>query len=325
MSKKKKTSKFEFVELPPKFEQRFIELFPEPIDQIKIRKTFAKRPTTFRINTLKSSLDEVLPQLQQNGFKFDRVEWSADAFILRNRSKQDLMELSIYTDGKIYIQSLASQLPPVILEPQPEEKILDLTAAPGSKTSQMAAMMSNTGEIIANDMNKVRFFKLKHNLENLGVTNAKLRMENGVFLCREYDAYFDRILLDAPCSAESRFVLGDPKTLGYWSEPKVKDMAYTQRKLMLSAWQSLKPGGTLVYSTCTISPEENELQITKFLEKVDNAKLIPIKLPGINNLKIPNEFRNKQIPADVLQNCLRVYPTADIESFFVAKILKHNA
>lgn len=163
--------------IPEKFLERLAQIVgPSFLAQIK--QTFVERPTSFRVNTLKGKKDEVIEVLNQNGFKFERVLWYKDAFILLNKSKRELTDLDIYQEGKIYIQSLASMIPPLVLDPQPGEKVLDLTAAPGSKTSQIAALMEGKGELVANDNNKIRFFKLKHNMEILGV-NVKLRMEHG--------------------------------------------------------------------------------------------------------------------------------------------------
>jgi len=355
MSKKKNKKSASSV-LPEEFLERLTSIVGLSYFE-QIKKTFVQRPTTFRVNTLKAKREEILEILQQQGFKIQRVQWYKDAFILLNKSKRELTELNIYTEGKIYIQSLASMVPPLILGPQPGDKVLDLTAAPGSKTSEIAALMNRTGELVANDNNKVRFFKLKHNLEMLGVIDAilplgkgeaegvdekqksttptppfqggekswkvLLRMEHGCALAREYPHYFDKILLDAPCSAEARFVIGDPKSTGYWKERKIKEMAYKQWQLLLGAWSALKPGGTMVYSTCTFAPEENELQITKFMERNEDAEIQDIKkILDIGYLPITKEFKGKKVNEEVVDKALRIKPTGEIEGFFVVKIRK---
>lgn len=377
--------------IPEKFLERLTEIVgPSLCNQLKL--TFVQRPTTFRVNTIKakknsfvipdytdtkkhyepaSGKEEIIEVLNQNGFKFERVQWYKDAFILKNKTKRELTDLDIYKDGKIYIQSLASMVPPLILEPQPGDKVLDLTAAPGSKTSQIAALMDKQGELVANDSNKVRFFKLKHNMEILGVTGSfrkgaqattrnlsenidggiqhnsnisstvaskdpsphlgsvqdflTLRLEPGSALVHEYLEYFDKILLDAPCSAEARFIEGEPETYGYWKEHKIKEMAYKQRKLLFSAWSALKPGGILVYSTCTFAPEENELQISKFLESIDDAELIDIELPELKRLPIAKIWKGKEINKQVIKKAMRILPTKEIEGFFVIKMHKKTA
>lgn len=328
MSKKRNKRKKVFsVSIPDIFFTRLADMFGQSFFE-ELRHTFVERPTTFRINTLRSSEEVVLDVLRREGFELEKVPWAVSTFILKNKKKRDLCDLTVYTDCMIYLQSLASMIPPLVLDPKPGERVLDLTAAPGSKTSQIATMMRQTGELVANDKNKIRFFKLKHNVEQLGVYNSEksdwmlaLRMEFGESLVQEYDAYFDKILLDVPCSAESRFVEGNIKTYGYWREQKIKEMAYTQRKLLLSSWNALKSGGTLVYSTCTFAPEENELQISLLLDRMKDAEIAPIELSSVERLPILREWKGKKIHPDV-QNCMRIKPTKDIEGFFVANIKK---
>lgn len=313
-------------DLPDAFLSRLTDMYGRSIFR-ELEKTFVERPTTFRVNTLKHFSTSALKQeIEERGFKLKQISWYKDAFVLLNKRKRELTELPMYEEGKIYIQSLASMLPPLVLDPKPGEKVLDVTAAPGSKTSQIAAMMEKKGELIANDNNKVRFFKLKHNMELLGALDDSgfltLRMEDGAWFCKEYPAYFDKILLDAPCSAEARFVQGKPKTYGYWSDRKIKEMAYKQRKLLLSAWTALKPGGTLVYSTCTFAPEENEMQISRLLERFpDQVEVISIVLPKLKTLPPLVSWKGKTFHPQV-KRAIRIFPTNEIEGFFVAKMKK---
>lgn len=329
MSKKKNKKTYSTV-LPDKFPER-LELMFSPSIAAEVRASFVERPTTLRINRIKGS-KEVIKELEADGFKFDRVSWCEDAFVLRSKTKRELTDTETYKLGKIYIQSLASLVPVLVLDPKPGEKILDLTAAPGSKTSQIAALMAGRGELAANDNNKVRFFKLKHNMELLGVGDGVVRdpaadwkfslhMKHGGDLCRDYPEYFDKILLDAPCSAEARFVTNDPDTFGYWSERKIKEMAFKQRSLLFAAWAALKPGGTLVYSTCTFAPEENELQIDRLLERYSDAELIKINLDLPSALPPLKTWKGKDISKALSLAC-RIKPTPLIEGFFVAKLTK---
>ena len=351
--------------LPEKFLERLTEIVGPSLYR-EIEHSFVERPTTFRVNTIKAKRQDVVEYLNSQGFKIRQIVWYKDAFVLINKTKRELCDLDIYEQGKIYVQSLASMVPPLVLDPQPGEKILDLTAAPGSKTSEIAALMHSQallrqgyggqGELVANDNNKIRFFKLKHNMEVLGVDRHceedpsaslgtgseiqatgsprpfgprddgwrfSLRMEHGGSLCREYPEYFDKILLDAPCSAEARFVVGDPQSTGYWKEQKIKEMAYKQWGLLLAAWSALKPGGILVYSTCTFAPEENELQVTKFLERVGDCQILNIEiLTDIRRLPIVKEFKGKKVNLEVAKKAMRIMPTKEVEGFFVAKIRK---
>ncbi len=326
--KRKKKKKLVFSgPIPEDFFARLTAMFGADL-ATELHASFVSRPTTFRINPFVSLEKEVLDILAGEGFELDTVPWQSGVFILRNKEKADICDLKVYTDKMIYLQSLASMVPPVVLAPQAGDRVLDLTAAPGSKTSQIASMMDRTGELVANDKNKIRFFKLKHNMEQQGVIGegkedwtVRLRMEPGTKLTAEYPEYFDKILLDAPCSSEARFVDGKPKTYGYWKERKINEMAYSQQKLLFAAWEALKPGGTLVYSTCTFAPEENEMQISALLDRVDDAEVFPIQIEGLESLPILTEWNGESIREEV-QQCLRVKPTGDIEGFFIAKVRK---
>lgn len=315
-------------ELPERFLARLADMYGQSIF-LQLKKSFVERPTTFRINRIKALKHEnIKALLEEKGFRSKRVSWYEDAFLLQNKSKRELTSVSDYVEGKLYVQSLASMVPPLVLDPKPGERVLDLTAAPGSKTSQIAAMMEKQGELVANDNNKVRFFKLKHNMELLGVFDdtgfLTLRMEDGSRLCGEYPAYFDKILFDAPCSAEARFIEGEPKTYGYWSERKIKEMAYKQRKLLLSAWTALKPGGILVYSTCTFAPEENEMQISRLIERFSGeVEVLSITIPGLKTLEPLRSWKGKAFHPEV-KKAVRIFPTGEIEGFFVAKLKKRN-
>lgn len=348
--------------IPEKFIERLTEMFGVSLSS-QIQQTFVERPTTFRVNTIKAERNEVRQILFDLGFKTDNVMWYKDAFILKNKSLRELQETDLYKTGKIYVQSLASMVPPLVLDPQAGERVLDLTAAPGSKTSQIAALVHCEGELVANDVDKVRFQKLQHNLELLGVVGGVvethlgasltrglkthqgvsanqethqgasvqqgennwqliLKNENGVPLAKEYPNYFDRVLLDAPCTAEARIILNQPATYSYWDEKNIKDTAYLQRQLLFSAWQMLKSGGVLVYSTCTFAPEEDELQITKFMDRNKDCDIENIEILNINKLPILKSWNGIEINKKVVKKALRIMPTREVEGFFVIKMRK---
>ncbi len=325
MSKKNKSiNRITPNQLPQEFLERLQLIAPGSYSQVE--RSFETRPTTLRINTIRADRLETLDQLKREGFKVNSVPWYYDAFILTNRSKRELTDTTVYKEGRIYLQSLASMVPVLVLDPKPGERVLDLTAAPGSKTSQIAAAMQCKGELIANDVNKIRFFKLKHNMELLGIcseekTFCSLNLSDGYKLTLKYPEYFDKVLLDAPCSAEARFVKKDIKSYGYWSEKKIKEMDYKQRQLIFAAWGALKPGGVMVYSTCTFAPEENELQIGRLIEKRDGVEVLPAMIPNLRTLPILKEWKGETIPIEV-SKCMRIFPTEQIEGFFVAKIRK---
>ena len=312
----------EISQLPGEFLERLRQIIPSN-KWDEIANTFSEdRPTTFRANTLKTTVRTVREVLEQQGLKADLVSWYPDAMVLARGRLRDLQETDIYKKGEIYVQSLNSMLPPLALDPQPGENILDLTAAPGSKTTQMACLMKNQGRITANDNNKVRFFKLRANLEMQGVGIAHTSLKFGETFGREHPEEYDRVLLDTPCSAEGRFNVREPSSYGFWKIKKVKEMAGKQKKLLYSALMALKPGGTLVYSTCTYAPEENEGVLEWALSKfgkgigIEQVRFsIPNQMPGLSS------WAGMSFDAAV-RNSVRIVPTQNMEGFFVARIKK---
>lgn len=307
-------------QIPEEFFERLKLIAPNPTEFQTIKSTFVERPTTFRINTIKADPQTTANSLKKQNFKIQKAPWSDIAFQLQNKSKKELMETTEYEQGHIYIQSFASQIPPIVLDPKPGQKVLDLTAAPGSKTSQLAALTNQEADLTAVELNKPRFFKLKHNMDHLGV-NAEIHLQDGVLFAKQHPEEFDSILLDAPCSAEARFIESQPKTFAYWSRRKVKEMQSKQRRLLYAAWAALKPGGTLVYSTCTLAPDENEVQISKMLERFDDCELITINLPGTDKLSPVTSWNDHKLNPEV-KNTLRLKPTSSTEGFFIAKMRK---
>ncbi len=324
--------------LPAEFLERLRKIIP-PQKWDEIANTFTEpRPTTFRVNTLKreEGRGSVQERLEHQGFRLERWGQSLEsgtvpvyrAFILRSGRLRDLQETDIYKKGEVYVQSLSSMLPPLVLNPQPGERILDLTAAPGSKTTQLACLMKGEGEIVANDNNQIRFFKLKANVESQGAKNVRVSMKSGELFGRDYPENFDRVLVDAPCSAEGRFLVTEPASYKYWKPAKVKEMARKQKNLVLSGFRALKPGGTLVYSTCTFAPEENEEVLDWLMEKIRDGPgghLSPI--PELSLRTVPNQTAgftqwNGKSLAPSINNARRILPTPLMEAFFIAKVLK---
>lgn len=289
-------------------------------------------PPTFRINTLKVGPQFIKEKLEHLGFRIEKVHWYPDAFILREGRLRELQETEIYQRGEIYVQGLSSMVPPLVLDPQPGEKVLDLTAAPGSKTTQMACLMKGEGEITANDSNKVRFFKLRANLEMQGASQVKLSMRYGEVFGREFPETFDRILLDAPCSAEGRFQVQEPASYRYWKPAKVKEMARRQKNLLLSALRALKSGGVLVYSTCTFAPEENEAVLDWalgklgdqiYIEEVRAQHAAPLSLI-LNQMPGLTQWEGKSFHPS-LRSAIRILPTREMEGFFISRMRRGKA
>ncbi len=274
------------------------------------------RNTTLRVNTLKYNIQYLMIQLKKNNIKFERVQWYNNALLLKNISEKDIQKLEIYINGYIYLQSLSSMIPPLVLSPKSGDKVLDLTAAPGSKTTQLANLMDNNGEIIANELDKIRYERLKYNVEKQGATIVKMINSRGEKLGEKYPEYFDKVLLDVPCSGEGRFLINNPKTYRDWSIKKVNNLVKLQKKLLISACKALKKNGVMVYSTCTINKYENEF-ILDWATKNLPLKIVDINLIIKDSIKGDNEKLDRTI-----DKAIKILPSKSMEGFFVAKLKK---
>jgi NOL1/NOP2/sun family putative RNA methylase len=308
--------------LPPDFLARLSGLLPPPVVERILAGMGAERPTTLRANTLKTSIRELMAELGAAGVKFDRVLWYQEALVVKNRREKELAALPAYQEGRLYLQSLSSMVPVLALEPRPGEAILDVAAAPGSKTTQLAAAMNDCGRLLANDENPVRLERLRFNLDRQGVTIAEISLGDGRLLGRQHPAVFDRVLLDAPCSGEGLFSAAEPVTWRRWSPSQVRKLAALQRRLFSSAFAALKTGGTLVYSTCTLAPEENELLVdwalTEYagrLRTVPSPLALPEAFPPLTRLD------GRDLHPGVAR-AFRLLPSRIFEGFFVCRFEK---
>ncbi len=302
-------------QLPDDFVQRLKEIYPSDGDAVL--KTFeTARPCTFRVNTIKTSTIELLQKLTDQGFEVHEFT-PLKAFILDNKTQRELTETEEYNNGLFYIQGLSSMIPPTVLNPRPGDTVLDACSAPGSKTTQMAALMENTGQIIANDMSRVRLYKLAANIKTLGVTNVTTMHMRAQDLWRKFPNTFDKVLADVPCSLEGRFLTTNPKTFSNWSVKKIKILSDHQKHILRSAISSAAPGATIVYSTCTLSPEENEEVVDWILKKDPSVSLQNISLDGLSGVPAIMEWKGKTYDPSVAK-CLRLQPSSEIEGFFIA-------
>ncbi|WP_291967621.1 RsmB/NOP family class I SAM-dependent RNA methyltransferase [Caloramator sp.] len=302
--------------LPEEFIDYIYEEFSVGTADKMLYSFMGDRYTTLRVNTLKYDINSLMEYFKRINIKFDRVQWYKDALIIKNADEKSLEKLDIYKDGYIYIQSLPSMIPPLVLEPQRGEKILDMTAAPGSKTTQMAAMMNNEGYILANELDKIRCERLKYNVELQGASIVEVVNGRGEQLGDKYPEEFDRVLLDAPCSGEGRFNIKDVKTYRFWSPREVNRLSNLQRKLFFSAYKALKKGGIMAYSTCTLNRKENEEVLDWALNNLDIEILnIDLKINGV--VEAFTDRYDKSI-----SKAIRVLPSKELEGFFVCKIKK---
>lgn len=296
-------------------EELYQNYSPLTVDKILIGMS-EKRATTLRVNTIKYSVQELMQYFKEINIKFERVPWYKDALLLKNINEKEIQKLDIYEKGYVYLQSLSSMVPPLVLEPKEGEKILDLTAAPGSKTTQIASLMQNNGYVLANELDKIRCERLKYNIENQGCKIIEVMNANGEIVGNQYEEYFDKVLLDAPCSGEGRFIATDPQTYRKWSKKQVNELAKLQKKLLKSAYKALKPNGTMVYSTCTMNKEENEYLLDWACNNFE-IEILDIDLQLREAIPAFTEEVNKSI-----QKAIRILPSKQMEGFFVAKIKK---
>ena len=255
-------------------------------------------------------------------WKLEQVPWFKEGFNIENikTGRRDVGNLVEHALGYIYVQENASMIPPVVLAPEENEIVLDMCASPGSKTTQIAQMMKNTGLIVANDYTYQRMKPLSMNLQRCGVINAMTTIMNGQAF-KKKGIEFDKILVDAPCSGTGT-IRKSLKTLRIWNPNMVKRLGGTQKQLIETGFNILKEGGEMVYSTCSVEPEENEEVVDSLLGKYDNFELKDIKLEGLNRSESILEFEGKEYDSRV-KKCLRIWPQDnDSEGFFVCKIKK---
>ena len=304
--------------LPPLFIQRLQQIIPAQFIP-SVFETFTKNKIlSVRLNTLRDRRENILSLLKDRGVEFKEIPWYPDALIVGNLTREQLGSLDFIGEGYVYRQSLSSMLAALVLNPCPGERILDLCSAPGSKTTQMASMMRNEGEIVCVEAVKNRFYKLKSVISLLGAGNVKVKLLDGrKFKDKEL---FDKILVDAPCSCEGLFHGSFPESFAYWSLRKVKEMVQKQRGLLLNAARLLKESGTLVYSTCTFAPEENEGVIDWLLRKSKvKLRVVPVEWPKVATYPAIMSWHGKTMN-NAVQNCARILPTDLMDGFFIAKM-----
>lgn len=310
--------------LPAPFLERMKTIIPlEQKD--RVYRSFIEEPvTSFRINTLKVSIEDAEDFLIRSDIPFHKVDWIENAYWVSPDKREQLMDTKLYNEKGIYIQNLSSMIPPYLLAPTVNEKVLDLAAAPGSKTLQLSALMENKGNVTAVEKVRKRYYKLLDNIKQNGAQNITVFNTNGEIIWKQSGGQFDKILLDAPCSTEARFRVDDEETYRYWSMRKIKEMVRKQSRLLYSAVQSLRVGGTLIYSTCSFAPEENEGVINRILQKFGDSLSIepiedrfPYRQPGFTTWKKKNYDSS-------IANCMRILPDKFQEGFFVCKMRKTN-
>jgi len=268
-------------------------------------------PTTVRTNTLRITPKDLRERLLQQGISTSRLPWEATLLEV-DRPVGTTIEHWL---GLLYVQEAVQVLPVIALDPQPGDAVLDLCAAPGGKSTQIAARMEGIGPLIANEPNGRRQQALLANVNRLGILNATITSYRGEsFPLR---ARFDRILVDVPCSAEGT-LRKEPSLRAGASTGTIARLGRLQKRLIVRAYDLLRPGGVLVYSTCTFAPEENESVVAHLLEARD-ARLSPLSLPFEASPGLA-AWKKETYPSEV-RGCARVYPhQIDSGGGFVARL-----
>lgn len=315
-------------ELPAEFLERLARIVPTDLLEQVITSFADEKPTSFRINTLVDSRDRIIDELRRSDFALDPVDWVTDAhgspiaYQIPRDQRASLTHGSEIDAGKIYIQNLSSMLAPIVLGAQPGEMVLDLAAAPGGKTTQLAQMMNNQGVLSAVEAVRGRMFKLQANLKRCHVEIVRTYLTDGRSVGRKTPERFDRVLLDAPCSSEARFRAENPDSWAMWSPRKIRETSRKQIGLLKAAIHATKLGGRIVYCTCSFAPEENEQVVHKALKKFGEAiEIVPIDLPIPNWCPGLTSFDSKQYDERLLQ-CRRIIPNQVMDAFFLTCIRK---
>ena len=312
----------------PKFIERISNLLNNNEEDIKAffesAKTTPKK--AIRCNTLKISPEKLKKRLEEKSWKIKQPFKDCPEIMIIESSllPGELGKTKEHLLGYYYAQEITSMMPVLALSPRENDIFLDCCAAPGSKTTQAAALMENKGIIIANDLSMGRISILSANLERLGITNTIITLHDFLQLSRklkELNMKFNKILVDAPCSGEGNIRLS-PSTYLNWSEGLLKKLSSKQKRIAEAALQLLKPGGEMIYSTCSYAPEENE-EVIQYL--IDNYNIViePVTLP-IKSREGISEWKNKKF-SEELKKCHRIYHhDNDMEGFFICKIKKEE-
>jgi NOL1/NOP2/sun family putative RNA methylase len=309
--------------LPTELKRRWKNLFKNEYEVI-LNWSFRTLPTSVRLNTQKYTQSDFENTCRKYSWSSKLFDLSNNIYQLKSKNPTNRFDQTDeYSNGMYYIQDLASMLPPIALGPQPGENVLDLCAAPGSKTTQIAELMKNSGNILAVDISNERLDILNKAIDRMGYLIVKPILEDGRNIGKKYSEQFDRVLVDGPCSCEGIIRYRAHKFFE-WDLFQISKLTDMQFSLLESGFNALKPGGVLVYSTCTFGPEENEGIIDLMLEKYITASLVTMKFNGIKTRKGLTKWGH--LPFDPsLSKTIRIYPQDNNTiGFFIAKIIKNN-
>ena len=300
------------------FHARLIALYPDHAEEILDRFWQEERHVSFWHNPLVQSGTMFHDVMGGEEVVGEEIEGSS---LLKHHDRALITHSSAAERGGIYIQNPSSYFAVECLDVAPEMEVLDLAAAPGGKTIAIAALMANTGRLAAVEPVASRFHRLRANVARCGVSNVDFYQRDGRTVGRVVPEAFDRVILDAPCSSEARMRWYDRTTYQHWQLRKIKETQRKQKGLIMSAFQALKPGGVMVYCTCSFAPEENESVVAHLLRRT-SAELLEIELPLPPSAQPGvTEWRDRKIKG-ALEKTVRIRPNEVWDGFFVAKLRK---
>ena len=299
-------------EVPAFLREKIKEQYGEELAARILQGYKGERPVTLRVNALKTDAATVEQELEQAQIGYQRVSWSNEALILNDVREQEVRRLASYEKGEIYLQGLSSMLPPLVLSPTAGESVLDMAAAPGGKTTQIAALSGNMASITACERNQIRAERLRYNIEKQGASRVCVMVTDS----RRLDDFFsfDKILLDAPCSGSGTLEVCRRSSKNHLDKESLRRFSKVQGELLLKALKLLKPGHEMVYSTCSVLTEENEQVVKRALAKTD-AVIIPVDTGSFAGVTL--------LPVN-LDGVMCVCPDSLYEGFFVAKIKRQQ-
>ncbi len=317
-----------------KAETALPELFVERLQTLLSAEEYASsvqsfcnpKPLTIRPNTLRASEQEVLAEVADGGLQTAPIDWCPLCHLVTKGTIRELQELPSWSSGELYIQAASSMLAAYALQVEPKMRVLDMCAAPGSKTSQLAALMNNQGMLVANDRSRKRLYRLREILQMQGATNVEVLCGPGERLGQSHVDCFDRVLVDAPCSGEGRFRMDRPIRLARWSLQEIRSLAKLQEQLLVAALRCVCVGGMVVYSTCTFAPEENEFVLDKVLKR-NSIDAEVIQIPDYlfpPTIKPPISSWNEKTIEHDLGHSIRIIPDATTTGFFIACLKRRS-
>jgi len=293
-------------------ESRYRKIYGEDFE----RKNSEERIWSVRVNTLKISVGEMRKIFDEKNWQHEKIPFIEEGFWIRTETGDNISKTVEHSLGYFFSQNASSMVPPIALDAQQHEIILDLAASPGSKTTQMAAMMANTGCIVANDIRHQRLKALRGNLQRCGVMNAIVTKSYGEHFWT-YRTKFGKMLLDVPCSATGTF---NPRIWQETSEGGLIFLSRMQKRLLESAAKMLERDGIIVYSTCSLEPEENEENIDFAVRKL-GMTAEKMRLKNVETVAGVTEWEGRSF-ADEVANSVRIAPSEKMEGFFVCLLRK---